>query len=95
VSDQHDIDCDMGEDCTCGANANVVRFPIERVLELPAPERGFCGACGVEMGWPTSGAWPESCPNGCTPLIIHSSLPEPDVFTWNVAQGPPMDERSA
>lgn len=74
------------------SDENVIRFPIERALEVPAPPRGYCSSCRVEMDWPNSSPWPESCPNGCTPLVIQSYLPEPDVMTWGVAQGPPMTE---
>lgn len=78
----------MGDDCTCGASAAVIRFPIERILEDPPP-RGYCTNCGVEMAWPNSAAWPEACVNGCSPLVIQSFPPEPNVFQWGIRQGPP------
>lgn len=50
-------------------------YLIEFPGQEPATERpqvGYCAHCGVEVLWPQTGAWPESCPNGCVPLHVQS-----------------------
>lgn len=50
------------------------------------PMTGYCAGCGCECSWPGDlSAWPESCPQGCTPFVVQTMPPSYTV--WVTRQG--------
>jgi hypothetical protein len=58
---------------------DLIQFPERKPPVFTPPPRGYCCSCGVECDWPSSTAWPDTCPNGCTPFAVTSWPPSRDV----------------
>jgi hypothetical protein len=52
------------------------RLPTSKPDVFDPPKTGYCVECGHEMEWPRLYDWPDTCPQGCSPLVMTSWRPQ-------------------